>query len=228
MEPMRGELPTDNFLNKVRNLANKIGAVLIFDEITIGFRINAGGAHLTLGTTPDVAVYGKAIGNGYPMSAVIGKEEIMEYAQESFISSTNWTEKIGPVAAITTIEKFRRENVHDALDKTGMEVRNILQKSSNETGLSINISGINPLLHFEFDYPDKQAIKTLFTKLMLGKGFLATNAFYCTYAHNKIDLYKYYEAIVSTFGELKISIDEKTIKSNLKGEVAHVGFQRLT
>ena len=106
MEPIRNEEPAPGFLERIRELADASGAALIFDEITAAFRLNCGGSHLILGVEPDVAVFSKALGNGYPMAALIGRQTVMEESQSTFISSTNWTERIGPVAALATIEKF--------------------------------------------------------------------------------------------------------------------------
>ncbi len=108
MEPMKFSKPKKNFLKKVRSLANKNNLILIFDEITSGFHNNYGGLHLTLGVNPDLAIFGKAMGNGYPISAIIGKKKIMNKANETFISSTMWTEQIGFVAANATLEFFKK------------------------------------------------------------------------------------------------------------------------
>ena len=104
MEPMRGVKPKNNFLKKVKNLAKKNNALLIFDEITSGFKDNYGGIHLKLNVNPDIAIFGKSIGNGYPISAIIGKKKIMQVAQDTFISSTMWTDRLGFIAALETLK----------------------------------------------------------------------------------------------------------------------------
>ena len=109
MEPQRGQAPDPGFLEAVRDIATDIGAVLIFDEVTTGFRMADGGIHLLLGINPDIAVFAKSMANGYPMAAIVGVGPVMEAAQSTFISSTNWTERVGTVAALATIRKFRRE-----------------------------------------------------------------------------------------------------------------------
>ena len=119
MEPIRDQDPAPGFLEKVREISTEIGAVLIFDEITAGFRLTTGGAHLRYSTEPDIAVFGKGISNGYPMAAIIGRANIMEAAQNTFISSTYWTERIGPVAALATIRKHRRCDVSQTLNTHG-------------------------------------------------------------------------------------------------------------
>lgn len=110
MEPRRGEELQEGFLEGVRCIADKIGAVLIFDEITAGFRLCIGGIHKLYGTHPDIAVFGKALGNGFPITAVIGRKEVMDAAEASFISSTFWTERIGFAAGIATLKKMEEIN----------------------------------------------------------------------------------------------------------------------
>ncbi|MEY3200845.1 MAG: hypothetical protein RIR70_395, partial [Pseudomonadota bacterium] len=108
MEVVRNKGPEDNFLHKVRKLATERGIVLIFDECTSGFRQTFGGLHKLYGVEPDMAMFGKALGNGYAITATIGRREVMEAAQSSFISSTFWTERIGPAAALKTLEVMER------------------------------------------------------------------------------------------------------------------------
>ncbi|MFA6969608.1 MAG: aminotransferase class III-fold pyridoxal phosphate-dependent enzyme, partial [Candidatus Paceibacterota bacterium] len=119
MEPMHGEYPRDGFLEKVREIATRTGAVLVFDEITIGFRLAIGGAHLTLGVEPDLAIFGKGMSNGYAMAAIIGKHDVMQAVQDTFISSTYWTEAIGPTATLAAIAKMQRLNLPEHLSAIG-------------------------------------------------------------------------------------------------------------
>lgn len=111
MEPTRSTDPDPGFLEGVRKLCDRCGAALVFDEISSGWRMHLGGAHLKYGVLPDVAVFAKAIGNGHPMAAIIGRRCIMDAAQTSFISSTYWTEGVGPTAAVATIRKLREVNI---------------------------------------------------------------------------------------------------------------------
>ncbi|MCM8820505.1 MAG: aminotransferase class III-fold pyridoxal phosphate-dependent enzyme, partial [Candidatus Omnitrophica bacterium] len=117
MEPLRSNYPEDGFLEKVRAIADRCNAVLIFDEITSGFRMRVGGVYKIFNVLPDIVVYAKAISNGYPMAAIVGRSEVMERAEESFISSTYWTERIGPAAAIATIKKMKEKDVPTHLIK---------------------------------------------------------------------------------------------------------------
>ena len=229
MEPVREYEPENNFLQKVRQIASKIGAVLIFDEITSGFRMNFGGAHVRYGVTPDIVLYGKGLGNGYPMSVVVGKKKIMDKAQETFISSTYWTERIGPVAAIATIKKIQKKNVPRHLVFTGKTITRGWKAAAKKHGLKITTFGIPPLTHFRFEYGDKnQPLLTLFNQEMLERGFITTNAVYTSYAHKKPIVNKYLKKVDEVFGILKEALEKNDIKRRLKGPVADPTLKRLT
>ena len=110
MEPIRDNFPEPGFIKTIRECTESTGAVLIIDEVSAGFRVRTGGAHMDLGIKPDIAVFAKAMGNGFPMAAIIGNCNVMEAAQDTFISSTYWTERTGPVAALATIRKYLKYN----------------------------------------------------------------------------------------------------------------------
>jgi len=173
-------------------------------------------------------VFAKAMSNGYPMAAIIGIGEVMQAAQGSFISSTYWTERIGPVAALATIRKYRRCNVAEHLVKAGESVQSGWKAAAGRHGLSISIQGIPPLAHFSFDYNNGQAVRTLFTQEMLKKGFLATNAFYACYAHEDSHIASYLDALDKTFAVIIEAIEQNKVEKLLKGPIAHSGFHRLT
>ena len=228
MEPVRSDDPTPGFLEGVRALADRIGAVLIFDEITAGFRLNTGGAHLLYGVVPDIAVFAKAIGNGYPMGAVIGRELVMQAAQQTFISSTSWTERVGPAAALATIRKHQREQVGQHLIAVGTQTITGWQNAAEHAGLRIHAGGLAPLGHFSFDYPNAQAIRTLFTQMMLERGYLATGSFYATFAHQPQHITTYLNVVEEVFAHLAKAIGNDSVERELRGPVAHQGFRRLT
>lgn len=228
MEPIRNYYPKERFLETIREVTKKLGIVLIFDEITSGWRLNAGGAHLKLGVNPDVAVFAKGISNGYPMAAIIGKANVMEAAQETFISSTYWTERVGPTAALATINKLKEKNVSEHLVNTGREIQEGWESLANKHCLNIKVSGIHPLGHFAFEYRNPMVLKTLFTQLMLEEGFLATTAFYASYAHKEEHIQNYLEGVDDAFGFISKAIDQGDCERYLKGPVCHAGFMRLT
>ena len=227
-EPIRHHEPENDFLGKIREIANRIGAVLIFDEITSGWRMNVGGVHELYNVYPDIVVYGKAMSNGFPMAAIIGRREIMDMAQESFISSTYWTERTGPAAAIATINKMLEKEVPSHLCKTGNSISKGWKKIANEHGLDITVMGIPPLPTMAFNYKNSQALHTLFTQEMLKKGFLASKRVSVSYSHSEEHIDEYLRSVDEVFGLIKRAIENDNVFDILKGPVAHEGFKRLT
>jgi glutamate-1-semialdehyde 2,1-aminomutase len=227
MEPLRDQPPAAGFLEGAKRLAHQAGAVLVFDEITAGFRLTTGGAHLTLGVMPDIAVFAKAMSNGYPMAAVIGVADVMQAAQDSFISSTYWTDRIGPVAALATIRKHRRHDVAAHLQRIGARVQTGWQEEGARARLPIHVGGMTPLSHFHFDGPQAQAGHTLFTQLMLERGYLAGKGFYATFAHGDEHIVSYMTAVRDVFGIIAGAFADGSVERRLHGPVAHTGFARL-
>lgn len=228
VEPVRNYDPETGFLERIKEIAEEIGAVLIFDEVTSGLRLNTGGVHMIYGVSPHMAVFAKAMANGYPMAAIIGTGDVMEAAQGSFISSTFWTERIGPVAALATIRKHRDRNVSSHLIEIGKLVQQAWRDAATKSGLAVSVTGIPPLGHFSFDYPNGLAMRTLFTQMMLEAGFLATGAFYAAYAHQESDVARYAAAADEAFGVIAAAHEKNEVESLLKGPVAHAGFYRLS
>ena len=228
MEPTRNHFPEDGFLETIREQTTKAGAVLIFDEITAGWRLNLGGAHLKFNVAPDIAVFGKAMSNGFAMAAVIGTPDVMDAAQEAFISSTYWTERIGPVAALATIRKLKERNVSEHLIQAGKNVQTGWSEAAKKQNLKISVGGMYPLSHFSFEYEKPLVLKTLFTQLMLDQGFLATTAFYAAYAHQAEHIKQYLAAVDEAFGQIAQALQDDSCEKRLRGPVCHSGFQRLT
>jgi len=228
LESIRNYQPEREFVDTIRQVTIDLGAVLVFDEITAGWRLNMGGAHLLLKVEPDIAVFGKAISNGFPQGVVVGKRYVMESAQDSFISSTYWTERIGPTASIATIKKMKEKNVPDHLIKVGQKIQDGWKSSAAKHQLRIKVAGIYPLGHFAFEYENPLVLKTLFTQVMLDRGFLATNGFYASYAHKDEHVKMYLEAADDAFLFISNAIEEGNPEKYLKGPVCHSGFKRLT
>lgn len=221
--------PEPEKLKTIRQMADKAGAVLIFDEITSGFRLNIGGVHLLYGTNPDIAVFAKALGNGYPIGAVIGLERVMQAAQHSFISSTYWTERIGPVAGLATIRKMQRMDAQGQMIRVGERVQAIWIAAAKKYHVPVHVGPeqMPPLSHMSFDHPDSRAVKTLWCQIMLAKGYLDNAAFYATVAHTDAVLDAYEIAVDSAFKELANCIKRNKIQEALRGPVGHNGFERL-
>ena len=228
MEPRRESGPEPGFLEGVKEIAKRIGAVLIFDEVTSGFRINMGGIHLTYGVTPDIAVFGKALGNGFPISAIIGTRSVMDYAQSSFISSTMWTERLGFAAALATIEKMKAMNVPQRLIEYGLRINEGWEMLAERHNIDIHISGIPALTHISFMTQDPLAVQTLYTQEMLEKGYLLGASVYTTYAYENKIIDMFIEDSDSVFQMIKEALVAGEIKNHLKGDVIHSGFRRLT
>ncbi|MBA4357979.1 MAG: aminotransferase class III, partial [Desulfovibrio sp.] len=227
MEPIRSAQPEPGFLEGVRSLADECGAVLIVDEISAGFRLCTGGAHLTLGLEPDMAVFSKALGNGYAMAAIIGKAAVMEAVQDTFISSTNWTERVGPAAALATVAKHRRLDAGPHLCRMGEVVQQGWIDAAARHGLGIEVGGIAPLSHFSFRESDGQALKALFVQLMLERGFLASTLFYAMRAHEQEHVVAYLAGVGAAFQELAAAQEKGIVDRLLTGKPATLGFSRL-
>lgn len=227
MEVVRNKGPEDNFLHKVRKLATDRGIVLIFDECTSGFRQTFGGLHKMYGVEPDMAMFGKALGNGYAITAIIGRREIMEAAQSTFISSTFWTERIGPSAALKTLEVMERLQSWDTITQTGLQIRQRWQQLADKHALSIDHWGLAALTGFTFQSDNALAYKTLITQEMLAKGYLAGNSVYVCTEHTPEVVKDFFEALDPVFGLIKECEEGREVMDLLKGPVCHGGFKRL-
>jgi len=227
MEPYRHEEPEKDFLQNVKRIARREGAVLVFDEVSAAFRQNVGGVHLLYNVSPDIAVLAKAISNGYPMAAIIGTKKVMDAAQGTFISSTYWTERIGPVAALATINKFQKKNVPQHLARIGKQIEIGWKSLARKYNLHISTEGPYAMIGFSFDYKNKQELKTLFVQEMLKRGFLTELSVYVTYAHTSNDVKQYLRAVDQVFAIIQKAVAENTVSKLLAGPVAHSGFARL-
>ena len=228
MEVVRNFGPENNFLQKVRELATKRNIVLIFDECTSGFRETFGGIYQKYGVEPDMAMYGKTLGNGYALTAVVGRKSVMEAAQNTFISSTFWTERIGPTAALATLKVMEETKSWEVITNIGNKMRQGWKKLADDHNLDIEISGIPSLSTYAFKSKKSSEYKTLITQEMLKKGYLDSTNFYASTAHNEDNLNLYFEALNDVY--ILIGACEKgdiKIENLLKGPICHSGFKRL-
>jgi glutamate-1-semialdehyde 2,1-aminomutase len=228
MEPTRSVDPAPGFLESVRELCDHCGAVLVFDEISSGWRLGLGGAHLKYGVDPDIAIFAKSIGNGHPMGAVIGRGRVMDAAQTSFISSTYWTEGVGPTAALAAIRKMQRIDVVGHVERIGRLFRDGWIELGKRHGVPVDVTGHPALLHLGFDHPQALALGTLVTTRMLDRGFLTGSGFYPSLAHTQRHVNAYLAAADPVFAELAAAIRQDNILDRLGGPVRHSGFARLT
>lgn len=228
MEVSRNEGPAPGFLEGVRKLATENDIVLIFDECTSGFRQTFGGLHKMYGVEPDMAMFGKALGNGYAITAIIGKRSVMEAAQNTFISSTFWTERIGPTAALATLKEMERIKSWEIITETGKGISQRWRELAAVHNLKINTSGLPALSFFGLDTPHWLKYKTLITQEMLKRGFLASNSVYVTTAHTPEVINSYFDNLDDMFALIaKCEKDELCADDLLEGPVCHGGFKRL-
>lgn len=223
IEPARGEDASIDYLKDLKELSKELGAILIFDEITSGFRMCAGGIHRKYKVHPDIAVFAKSMANGYAMSAVVGTSNVMEAAQSTFISSTNWTDAVGPAAALATINKYIKTNTQDHIIKIGDMTKKIWNDAAINNDLNINISGLPTLGAFSFNHDMPIHMNTRFVVEMLKHNILGFRQFKPSLAHDVDDLKTYELAVNDVFKKLASISKEELIST----PEAHTGFSRL-
>ena len=228
MEVERSFKPENDFLKKVRKLATERGVVLIFDECTSGFRETFGGIFKKYDVEPDMVMFGKALGNGYAITAIVGKKEIMEAAQSTFISSTFWTERIGPTAALKTLELMEKFKSWERITYLGEQLRNGWRNSAKNNKIEISTFGIPALSTFVFNHTDSQKFKTFLTQEFLKKGFLASTTFYASIEHSEKIIFEYLEIFENIMLKIKSCIDgQNNIDKLLEVPESNSGFRRL-
>lgn len=216
------------FLKNVQKIAKKNNSVLIFDEVSSSFRLCVGALYKLYDLEPDIVVIGKALGNGHPIAAILGKRNVMEAAQSSFISSSYWTERIGFVAALETINQFEKNNVIEYLKTIGSYFDKSFTEIIHNLDLSISNIGMVTVPILLIEENDPLLVKTIFTQEMLKKGFLASNIIYLSFAHTKETINKYLQAAEEVLKIIKSAQIKGTLKNLLEGPVCHSGFSRLT
>ena len=226
MEVRRDQEPKNNFLNKVRKLCDKKNIILIFDECTSGFRQTLGGLHKFYKVNPDMAVFGKALGNGYAITALIGKKEIMKEAQKTFISSTFWTERIGYVAGLASLSEMKKTQSWKIITQNGSYIKKLWQQIANNNNLKINIGGLDALPIFNFDNRNLE-YKTLIIQEMLKKNYLVSNVIFLSILHNKKFIDKYISYLDKVFKLIKKCEEGESLKKYLKHKVCFSPFDRL-
>lgn len=229
MEPIRNDYPMDGFLEKIREATEKAGVVLVFDEITAGFRLCAGGSQKVLGVEPDIAVFAKGMTNGYPLSAIVGRKAVMEAAQGTFISSTFYTERVALAATLKSIELYEKYRVWEKQIEYGSLVQAGWKEKAQKNGLEIEVGGIKPLGHFTIKgAEDGLVYKTFFVQEMLKRGYIASNAFYTSYAHTPEMISEYLDNVNDVFGMIAAIMDKgEKVEGYLQSRVCHNGFGRL-
>jgi len=227
MEVSRNIKPKNEFLKKVRELANKNKIILIFDECTSGFRQTFGGLHKLYNVDPDIAIFGKALGNGYAINAVIGRKEIMEFAQSTFISSTFWTERIGPTAALKTLDIMEKEKSWKTITEKGNQVKKKWLQLAKKYNIKIEFFGIPALAGFKIKSKNFLYYKTLITQELLKDSILASNTIYFSTEHSDKNMNRYFKSLEKVFNLIAECENGRDINSLLEGPVSHNTFERL-
>ena len=228
VESARYDYPNKKFVKHINKICKKNDLILICDEITTGFRISNTGAYKKIGFNPDIAVYGKGIGNGFPITAVVGKKQVMESAKKSFISSSNWSERVGFCAALKTIEIIEKKKVWKHLDKIGRQIKHGWIKIFKKYDLDIEVSNFLPLVTMKLNYGKKNnLILTYFIQEMLKKNYLVSSSVYISYSHTKRLVTRYLSESDKVFKIISTLIKEKKIENQISTKIRSDAFKRL-
>jgi glutamate-1-semialdehyde 2,1-aminomutase len=230
MEPFRSDLPPDGYLDGVARLAREHGVVLIFDEVSTGFRPAASGAQELVGVTPDMAVYAKSISNGYPMGAVVGRRDVMEAATPMFISSTYWSDTIGLRAALTTLREVRRRDVPKIVREIGTRLQTEITAAASDVGLAVRCNGLAFHPHLSFDVDDSQQrsqLTTLFIQEMAKRGCHGFTSFYLNAAQTSADIDQTVAAARESFEIMAQGLEQDILTDLLECQTQVESFRRL-
>ena len=227
MEVYRNYAPKNNFLKKIRNFCTKNNIILIFDECTSGFRETFGGLHLKYNVIPDICILGKALGNGYPITAVLGKKDIMQSAQSTFISSTFWTDRTGYVAAINTLNEMQKIKSWKKLSQKGKYIKSKWASLFRKNKLDYSIFGLDALPGFSINSKNWLKYKSYITYKMLENSILASNVIFLSISHSKKIIDEYLKVLNEILNDIHNFEKNKNIDKLSKIPVCHSGFKRL-
>jgi glutamate-1-semialdehyde 2,1-aminomutase len=229
MEPLRSDMPPEGYLAEVRKLADEHDVVLIFDEVSTGFRMSPGGVQPVLGVEPDMAVFAKSISNGYAMGAVVGRRDVMEPAARMFVSSTYWSDMIGLRAALTNLREIRRRDVPAYVTQLGQTIKTRLNAVAEETGCPVLATGIDvhPRLEFEVEDSIKNKVGTLYTQEMAKRGCHGYTSFYLNAAQGEPEIEQTVDAARTTFALIKDALDANALDEKLECPPRGDAFRRL-
>ena len=229
IEGGRYDFPTQDFLNEIQAIAIERNIVIVVDEITSGWRMTDGGVYKLNGLNPDIVVYGKAMGGGFAISAVVGRDEIMNEANNTFMSSTFWTERVGFVAALKTIEILVRDKIWEHLISIGTKIGDSWLRLAKKHGLKLQVTDFKPLITMKLEYDNfNDSILTLFTQEMLKRGYLAAASVYVSSAHTDAIVDQYLDQVDEVFGMISYAIKSNTVTEKLETKVRSDSFSRLT
>jgi len=227
-EGARYDFPQEDFLNEIQKEADKRGILTVVDEITSGLRMSPAGVYTLNGFVPDMVVYGKALGGGFAISAVLGTSSVMSAAQDTFISSTFWTERVGFVAGLKTLEIIQRDRLWEQLISTGEYIGEAWQDLADKHGLKLHVTDFKPLITMKLEYGDQNnQILTYFIQEMLKRGYLAASSIYLSAAHTKKVVKKYLLAVDEVFALMADAIAMGVLEDRLETRVRTDSFSRL-
>jgi len=230
MEPARSELPAPGYLAGVKALVEQHDGILIFDEVSCGWRLRIGGVQQAVGVTPHMTVVAKAMSNGYPMGAVVGQRAVMEDAARMFISSSYWSDNVGMAASLTTIRELKRRDAEARFFEIGEGLRWGMDEAIDAAGLSGGLVGLytNPVL--QLDLPDESLrpkVNTLFVQEMSRRGVHCYASFKTTLAHTQIDIDQTVEAAYGAFQVIRQGLENDNLDDLLLCDLKKEPFRRL-
>ena len=230
MEPMRSELPAEGYLEGVASLCRDHDVVLIFDEVSTGFRPSDAGVQPVLGVEPDMAVFAKSISNGYAMGAVVGRRDVMAPADRMFVSSTYWGETVGLAATVATLTELRNRNTAQTLARTGAALKQRLNDVASDVGVSICCTGVDYHPHLEFSVEDPvlgNKIATLYVQEMAKRGHHGYASFYLNESQGEVEIEMLSDAAREVFALIGETLDDGRIDERLEVEERQEFFRRL-
>ena len=227
LEVFRNIKPKRNFLREVRDIANKNNIILIFDECTSGFRETFGALHKKYKIYPDICILGKAIANGYPLTVIMGKRKIMQHAQNTFISSTFWTDKIGFVAGLKTLKEMEKNKSWITISKTGKIIKKQWMRIAKKNKINLSIFGLDALPAFSIKSKNWIKYKTYISQEMLKNNILASNLVFVSISHHQKEIKRYIKNLDNIFKKIKQFEDGLNIDNYLSSPTCHTGFKRL-
>lgn len=231
MEATAGEMPLDNFLGRVRDLAHQEGALLIFDEIVTGFRVSLRGAQEYFGVTPDLATFGKGMANGMPISAVVGRKDVMKEFEEVFFSTTFGGETLSLAASLATIRESDKKNVVEHLWEMGKKLAEGFDELAEALGVDARSAGFSCQPRFilrDKGGNESVEVKSLFMQEMVKRGILMhSGAVNLCFSHSDDDIDRTLEACQDALNIVKKAVAENKVMETLEGEPYQQVFRRF-
>jgi glutamate-1-semialdehyde 2,1-aminomutase len=230
MEPMRSGEPPAGYLDGVRALASRYEVILIFDEVSSGFRIARGSAQEYAGVTPDISVFAKAISNGYPMGAVVGKREFMEPAAQMFISSAYWDDNIGIAASLATLRELERRDAVAHFNRIGALFKEQINAAAVAVGLDAACEGVAAHPHIRFGVDDAEVaakVNALFIQENARRGVILAAGFMFNCAHGEEEVEQTAAVVEESFAMIAEGLDRGTLDQLLEVPPQAELFRRL-